>query len=91
MEINAYELVELLDSEIFKAQVRSYPTRFDGTPRSLDTFVELQWGDTNWVTLEWEGNQVFYIYASGSDDLELACSVSVDEILDIVLQAQNWR
>jgi len=83
MEINEKDLVKLLDGEIYKAHVIWRKAHYDGDPTDDAAFLE--WGTFENVTLEWIGGQDFFILGSDSDEMVAGFTISVDEILDIVL------
>jgi len=78
MAINEYELNELLQDEIYKSSIQ-----YDEDDNPL-LFVEF--GNFEDVTLEYVGGQEFFIYDSNTDEMFPGETISVDEILDIVLR-----
>lgn len=85
MSIDEYELAELLKGEIAYANTAREVLNFDTPKETTTLFVELEYGDEETVTLEWEQGQMFYVHHSNADAIFENCSISVDEILDIVL------
>ena len=83
MDINEHELVKLLVDDIFAA--RTVRQQNSDYPADDDILSELEFGNFETVTLEWEGGQTFFIVASDSDEMFPGDTISVDEILDIVL------
>lgn len=80
MSINQFELVQLLEDDIFMAN-----TYHDD---DLDeTCVHLEYGNFNEVWLEYMGGQTYEVVCASchSDDFFEGCTVSIDEILDYVL------
>ena len=83
MDINEFELVKLLTDEIFAARNISYAIS-DNTSDD-EIYAQLEFGNFQTVTLEWEGGQTFFIINSDTDEMFPGNTISVDEILDIVL------
>ena len=85
IDIDGYELAELLKGEILYSNTSRQIYNF-GTPHeTIRLVVELVYGDDETVILEWENWQTFYVIYSNADDIIENCTISVDEILDIVL------
>jgi hypothetical protein len=91
MDINHYELAELLKDDIYNATTRWYQGVQPGRSgnHSADYLeadvVWLGFGNFEDVTLEWNGGQEFFIVESNCDEMFPGCTISVNEILDIVL------
>jgi hypothetical protein len=85
MTINEKELVELLEDDIFAARI--VRETFSDNPDDDDIFVELEAYTLGFatVTLEWNGGQEYFVYASNCDEMFPGETISVNEILDIVL------
>ena len=80
MEINNYELTQLLRDDICRATNRADPDN------SWDAkYVELEYGNFALVHLEWVGGQTFFVLESNTDTMFPGTEITVDEILDIVL------
>jgi hypothetical protein len=76
MTINVYELKELLTGEITSTRI----TGKHNTP-----CLEIEYGDEEIVALEHMNDQTFWVTYSNADDIYHDSTISVDELLDIVL------
>jgi hypothetical protein len=81
MTIDRFDLVDLLKGEIHIARIAGIINEYG----DYDERVELHWGFGDWALLEWSGGQRFFIIESNNDEMSPGCTISVDEILDIVL------
>jgi hypothetical protein len=81
MSINQKELVQLLEDDIFKAR-RIFELDDYGDPAA--EYALIQWGFEE-CKLDWLGGQTYFIIESTSDEISPGETISVDEILDIVL------
>jgi hypothetical protein len=78
MNINDYELVKLLEDDVYHISLR------DDDDRQA-SYVDIIWGLASRAQLEHVGNQTFFITDSNNDDMFPGETICVDEILDIVL------
>jgi hypothetical protein len=79
MEINSYELKQLLRGEINCTFI--VQDEYD----DKDGCIFLSYGFGSCAWLEHEGGQNYFIVESDNDDMFPGETISVDEILDIVL------
>lgn len=81
MEINTKELHELLHGEVYGARLtHEYDDNGD-----YQEYLELDFGKDETATLQWETGQIFYIDDANADDMFEGFTITVNEILDIVL------